>query len=142
MRTGGDRDTLVIPFIAGECVDTLRIPLAGRREEPSIAASDTAIDFGTLFQCDLYHDTSIVLSNRSGVEVTIDTVAGSNGISLYRPTLPIRIAPNSSQLVFIRFQPRQSGPAAETLTFFIAPCGGQHRHPCARCKEWRSGSHR
>jgi hypothetical protein len=121
---GRQRDSVVvlIPYRAGECSDTLRLLLQGRRDDPLLEPGTTTIEFGTLSECESSRNDSLVIYNRSDVPVEIDSIASTDGVSLLRPTLPFIVAANDSVKLYLHFQPRQPGESNELLALFSQPC--------------------
>lgn len=119
---GSSAGELMIPYHGGPCFDTLRIPLAGRRENAVLVAIPSAIDFGRLEECTSARDTVILLENHSSVPIQVDQIKGIDGMTV-RPTPPFTVAANGRDTVHLSFMPKQAGRTDGVLTFVTSPCG-------------------
>ena len=119
---GAAGGVLALAIDAGGCRDTLRIPISGAAERPVVTPADTAITVATLPACVGDDTLSVELRNLSGVPVEIDSVGSSDGISHLAPALTFTIAPGGTATTWLRFAPRQSGPALERLVFYTRGC--------------------
>lgn len=120
-RTSQDQGDLLIVYRSQGCLDTLRIALRGSREDVRVAPSQETITLPDVLQCKSNADTTVVLTNLSGVPVTIDSVATQRGAFVLR-RLPFTLQANSSDTVTLRLVPSQAGADSGSVTFYTNPC--------------------
>ena len=115
--------TMLIPYAAGSCHDSLRITLAGSYVEPRVQLSAESVDFGTLLECDSFRDTLLTITNPSTLQLRLVNFTASMDFALLTP-YPLTIEPGESRTVRIRYRPLSTGTHAVTaqLLFEVESC--------------------
>ncbi len=114
-------ESIRLPFTAGQCSDTLRVALNGRRENVSIAIDASAITVPDLSGCQDAVDTAVVITNNSSVPVTITVPSGTDvAVTPAGPT--VVIPAGSSQRFALSVRPSAQGAFSIPVNFAGAPC--------------------
>ncbi|MGE3802703.1 MAG: SBBP repeat-containing protein, partial [Candidatus Kapaibacterium sp.] len=121
-NVGVEGQELLIPFTVGSCEDTLRVFLMGEHIIPKLTVDEDILDIGVLEACTSSHDTSFVLRNNTGQEITVVDGLVTSGLSILSPPFPQVVAANDSVRIFLRFQPNQAGSSVERIRIVTSPC--------------------
>jgi len=113
--------SLRLPFAAGQCSDTLRVVLNGRRENVSITIDAASITVPDLSGCQDAVDTAVVITNSSSVPVTITVPSGSD-VVINPPGPSVVIPAGDTQRFAISVRPSAQGAFAIPVVFAGAPC--------------------
>ncbi len=115
-------DDLLLPYVSGECADTIRVRLRSLFDFQIVTSSHDEIDFDTVTGCAAGAEQTIRLKNREGVGVRIVEGPISPGFSI-RSGLPAIIGPNGTAPVTVRFEPTTTGTLSGTMHLVVEPCG-------------------
>lgn len=114
-------ESLLLPFSAGQCSDTLRVTLNARRENVSIAIDASTITVPDLSGCQDAVDTAVVINNTSSVPVTITIPTGTDYV-VDPPGPSVIIPAGGSQRFAVSVRPSAQGPFTIPIRFAGAPC--------------------
>lgn len=112
---------LIVPYVSGECFDTLRVVLFGGRYDERMEAERDTVVFPDLAQCAVSVDTTIVLRNTSSLHLTVKRALSTGGVFSLR-RFPFTIGPLGLDTVTIRYTPSQPGLAEGKIVFVAGDC--------------------
>lgn len=90
---------------------------------PALSAADEKLDFGALDACSSSKTDSVEVSNAGELDLTIDSLAASEGFFAVAPQPPFELKSGESRFIAIKFTPQSEGISAGTLEVFAKPCG-------------------
>jgi hypothetical protein len=119
--SGNFSEILTIPFDAGFCKDTLRIPLSAINENSVMSSNLKDIDFQDISGCDVSRDTIITIQNTGTNDLTIiglepDSVFTTSQINTTVPA-------GQSKDLLITFSAEVIGSYTGRLIVKYEPCG-------------------
>ncbi|MDQ1266170.1 MAG: Choice-of-anchor protein, partial [Bacteroidota bacterium] len=120
-------ETMIIPYQAGSCNDTLAIPLNGERIEPSFQASFTHILFPPLTDCVDCTDTTIIITNTGGISVQLTGLNANSELKI-KEHLPINIPSGEQREIKISFCPKELGQYEGSMEMEFFPCNKTIRY--------------
>lgn len=115
------QDELKIPYVAGNCKDTMRIVVKAQRKKPeltSVGASE--INFKQLLGCDKTVTDSLVIRNNSKQPVFVKKQPTDTTYKFL--SLPDTIKAGESKTLVISFTPENEGDYSALLPLFVEGC--------------------
>lgn len=113
--------TILLPYTAGTCKDTLRIAFSGEVRTPAYTLSDSILNISSLIGCVISRDTSFPVTNTGKTDITL-TPQSSPGITIVTP-LPIQLKPGETMMVNVRIEPPTDGAYKGVISFLSNECG-------------------
>jgi len=113
--------TILLPYTAGTCKDTLRIAFSGEVRTPIYTVSDQPLQLSSLIGCVISRDTSFPVTNTGKTDLTL-TPQGSPGTTILTP-LPIKLKPGETMMVNVRIEPPTDGAYKGIISFLSEECG-------------------
>jgi hypothetical protein len=113
--------SILLPYTAGTCKDTLRIGFSGEVRTPTFSISDSALKLSSMIGCVNSRDTSFSVTNTGKTDISL-TPQNSPGISILTP-LPIQLKPGETKMVNVRIEPPVDGIFKDVITLLASECG-------------------
>jgi hypothetical protein len=113
--------TILLPYTAGTCKDTLRIAFSGEVRTPAYTVSDQPLQLSSLIGCVISRDTSFPVTNTGKTDLTL-TAQSSPGTTILTP-LPIKLKPGETMMVNVRIEPPTDGAYKGVISFLSEECG-------------------
>jgi hypothetical protein len=113
--------SILLPYTAGTCKDTLRIAFSGEVRTPAFSISDSALTLSSMLGCVNSRDTSFSVTNTGKTDITL-TPQSSPGIIILTP-LPIQLKPGETTLVNVRIEPPIDGLFKDAISILATECG-------------------
>ena len=113
--------SILLPYTAGTCKDTLRIAFSGEVRTPAFSISDSALTLSSMLGCVNSRDTSFSVTNTGKTDITL-TSQNSPGIIILT-TLPIQLKPGETTLVNVRIEPPIDGLFKDAISILATECG-------------------
>lgn len=117
---------LELTYESGDCRNVLRASLSGIVEEPTLETTTLTVDFGLLDGCTFERDTTIVLTNPSGIDVTLSDAAVPAGYTS-STSLPVVVPAGDSIELRLRFVPSGNARFSGDMVLATEPCAGSIR---------------
>ncbi len=114
-------DTLKIEYNGSQCKDTLEYKLAGIVEKAIMNYSSQSYNFGVIGSCQNYIDTSIIVSNKGNIDLTIVKFSPESEF-ICQNKLPIILKPTDSVELKFRYTPKNTGYINSSLVINFEPC--------------------
>lgn len=112
-------EQLNLPFTSGQCSDTIRIALNGKRSSPSMLSTPSKIDTLLVGACDSFRDSVIILKNTGTADITIDSVKIDPAFKI---SLPITVKAGENYNLTVHFEPKAKSVVADSIRLFGNPC--------------------
>jgi hypothetical protein len=105
---------LSVPYVAGNCEDTLRFVLGGSAIDGVLSADVPTIDFGSLSGCEDATSATFHLRAAGAANLTVRSVSGDENFGVLT-TLPLEFTSGSEQELLLEFRPKSEGVFSGTL---------------------------
>lgn len=115
------QDELKIPYVAGNCKDTMRIVVKAQRKKPELSVVGASeINFKQLLGCDKTVTDSLIIRNNSKQPVFVKKQPTDTTYKFL--TIPDTIKAGSSKTLVISFTPENEGDYSALLPLFVEGC--------------------
>ena len=120
MGAGTFISSVLLPYTAGTCKDTMRIALVGEVRTPSFVVSDSALTVSSLIGCVISRDTTFPITNNGAVDIRL-SAQSTPGITILN-ALPIALKAGETVMVNARIEPPSDGAYKGIISFLSNEC--------------------